>query len=157
MPFEKQLVNTETGSGTISSVKNYLPVAGMNVLIAEDNVFNQIITSKMLQKSGYKFSVANNGLEAVRKIEDEFFNIILMDMQMPEMDGVSATLKILKNYEEKNETAPIIIGCSANAMEEDKQECLNAGMRDFLAKPFTFDDLKTIMYKWTKTENQQYS
>lgn len=157
MPFEKYLLSTEIGSSSINSAKNYLPVAGMNVLIAEDNVFNQIITSKMLQKSGYKFSVANNGLEAVKKIEDEFFNIILMDMQMPEMDGVSATLKILKSYEDKNETAPIIIGCSANAMEEDKRECLNARMRDFLAKPFTFDDLKNIMFKWTKTENEQYS
>jgi len=157
MPFEKYLLSTEIGSSIVNSIKNYLPVAGMNVLIAEDDVFNQIITSKMLQKSGYKFSVASNGLEAVKKIEDEFFNIILMDMQMPEMDGVSATIKILKNYEDRNETAPITIGCSANAMEEDKQECLNAGMRDFIAKPFTFDDLKNIMFKWTKTENEQYN
>ena len=157
MPFEKHILNTEIVSNTLNTIRNSFPIAGMNVLIAEDNIFNQIITSKMLQKSGYKFSVANNGLEAVKKIEDEYFNIILMDMQMPEMDGVSATRKILKNYEDKNETAPIIIGCSANAMEEDKRECLNAGMRDFIAKPFTFDDLKNIMFKWTKTENEQYS
>ncbi|MDN3588570.1 ATP-binding protein [Pedobacter aquatilis] len=157
MPFEKHLLNTEISNSIINPVKNSIPVAGMKVLIAEDNVFNQIITSKMLLKSGYKYSVANNGLEAIKKIKDEFFNIILMDMQMPELDGVSATLQILKSYEDKNETAPIIIGCSANAMEEDKKECLNAGMRDFIAKPFTFDDLKNIMFKWTKAENEHYN
>ncbi|WP_316739387.1 ATP-binding protein [Pedobacter aquatilis] len=151
IPFEKYLFHPEVIKNPSNTIITHFPVVGMNVLIAEDNIFNQIITSKMLQKSGYKYSVANNGLEAIKKVEDEYFNIILMDMQMPEMDGISATRKILKNYKDKNEIAPIIIGCSANAMEEDKRECLNAGMRDFIAKPFTFDDLKGMMFKWTKS------
>ncbi|WP_231463630.1 response regulator [Pedobacter sp. Leaf132] len=151
IPYEAHLFNPEIVKNLKHDAKTNFPVAGMNILIAEDNVFNQIITSKMLQKSGYKYSVANNGLEAVKKIEDEYFNIILMDMQMPEMDGISATRKILETYQHKNEAAPIIIGCSANAMEEDKRECLNAGMKDFIAKPFTFDDLKGMMFKWTKS------
>ncbi|WP_231491341.1 ATP-binding protein [Pedobacter sp. Leaf170] len=151
IPYEAHLFNPEIVKNLTHDAKTNFPVAGMNILIAEDNVFNQIITSKMLQKSGYKYSVANNGLEAVKKIEDEYFNIILVDMQMPEMDGISATRKILETYQHKNEAAPIIIGCSANAMEEDKRECLNAGMKDFIAKPFTFDDLKGMMFKWTKS------
>ncbi|RZL34771.1 MAG: response regulator, partial [Pedobacter sp.] len=110
--------------------------------------------SKMLQKSGYNFAVADNGLEALKKIEEEHYNIILMDMQMPEMDGVTATVEILKLYQLKNIQPPIIIGCSANAMEGDKNICLEAGMKDFLAKPFTLDDLRSIMIKWTKTENE---
>ncbi|MFC3559443.1 response regulator [Pedobacter jamesrossensis] len=111
----------------------------------------------MLQKSGYKFSVANNGAEAVYKTENEYFNIVLMDIQMPEMDGVTATIEILNRYKTKNLVPPIIIGCSANAMEEDKKSCLAAGMKDFLAKPFTLDDLRTIMIKWTKTVEKEYS
>ncbi|WP_187070455.1 response regulator [Pedobacter fastidiosus] len=130
--------------------KNNLPIAGMRILIAEDNVFNQIVVSKMLQKSGYKYEIANNGVEAVEKVDEEHFNIILMDMQMPEMDGLTATSEILKQYESRNVQPPVIIGCSANAMQTDKDACLNAGMKDFLAKPFTLDDLRSVMIKWTK-------
>jgi len=131
-----------------------IPVAGVRILIAEDNVFNQIITSKMLQKSGYNFAVAGNGAEALKKITEEHYNIVLMDMQMPEMDGVTATIEILKFYQVNSLPPPIIIGCTANAMQSDRKICLNAGMKDFLAKPFTLDDLRTIMIKWTKTESE---
>ncbi|WP_167459383.1 ATP-binding protein [Pedobacter jejuensis] len=125
------------------------PVSGIKILIADDNVFNQVITSKMLKKSGYDFDVASNGLEALEKIEDSFYNVILMDMQMPEMDGVTATRKILEQFANKDSAAPIIIGCSANVMESDRIACLNAGMKDFLAKPFTLADLRTILIRWT--------
>ncbi len=152
IPIELNQPNKELASTSEIKVKNHIPVAGIKILIAEDNVFNQIITSKMLQKSGYQFSVANNGIEAVTQVEKEHHNIILMDMQMPEMDGITATIEILKYYESKKHTAPIIIGCSANAMEEDKRSCLDAGMKDFLTKPFSLNDLRTIMIKWTKTE-----
>lgn len=76
-------------------IKNMVSIAGMNILIAEDNVFNQVITSKMLEKSGYKHIIANDGLEAVKMVKETHFNIILMDMQMPNMDGVSASIEIL--------------------------------------------------------------
>ncbi|TCD05648.1 response regulator [Pedobacter frigidisoli] len=152
VPVEPYYANLLSKNKNLITNKTTLPVAGMHILIAEDNIFNQIITSKMLEKSGYKYSVASDGLEAVEKTLDEHFNIILMDMQMPQMDGVSATIEILRLYETKNIIPPVIIGCSANAMQQDKDACLNAGMKDFLAKPFTLDDLRTVMIKWTKTD-----
>ncbi|WP_158526267.1 ATP-binding protein [Pedobacter paludis] len=151
IPVEPYYSNLLTKNPNLTENKNILPVAGMRILIAEDNVFNQIIASKMLQKSGYKHDIANNGIEAVKKSNEEYFNIILMDMQMPEMDGLTATLEILKQYESKNVQPPVIIGCSANAMQTDKDACLDAGMKDFLAKPFTLDDLRSVMIKWTKS------
>jgi len=151
IPVEPYYSNLLTKNPNLTENKNILPVAGMRILIAEDNVFNQIIASKMLQKSGYKHDIANNGIEAVKKANEEYFNIILMDMQMPEMDGLTATLEILKQYESKNVQPPVIIGCSANAMQTDKEACLDAGMKDFLAKPFTLDDLRSVMIKWTKS------
>ncbi len=134
-------------------IRNMIPVAGMNILIAEDNVFNQVITSKMLEKSGYKHMIANDGLEAVKKAKETHFNIVLMDMQMPNMDGVAASIEILNNYKNSSIIPPVIIGCSANAMQNDIEKCLNAGMKDFLAKPFTLDDLRSVMIKWTKNDD----
>ncbi|MFC4211208.1 ATP-binding protein [Pedobacter lithocola] len=125
------------------------PASGIKILIADDNVFNQIITSKMLKKSGYDFDIANNGLEALEKSEHSFYNVILMDMQMPEMDGVSAAIKILGQSKNNGLAAPIIIGCSANVMESDRIACLDAGMKDFLAKPFTLADLRSTLIRWT--------
>lgn len=150
IPIKPYYSNLLTKNTNLVANKTTLPIAGMRILVAEDNVFNQIIASKMLQKSGYKYDIANNGIEAVEKAYEEHFNIILMDMQMPEMDGLTATLEILKQYESKNVQPPVIIGCSANAMQTDKDACLDAGMKDFLAKPFTLDDLRSVMIKWTK-------
>ena len=130
---------------------NALPIAGIHILIAEDNVFNQMITSKMLEKSGYKFSIANDGLDALNQAKKTHYHIILMDMQMPQMDGISSTIEILNHYSHQNMLPPVVIGCSANAMETDKEKCLNAGMKDFLAKPFTLDDIRSVMMKWTKS------
>jgi len=131
---------------------NSLPIAGIHILIAEDNIFNQMITSKMLEKAGYKFSIASDGVQALEMAKDVHYNIVLMDMQMPHMDGVAATIEILELYKNKDITPPVIIGCSANAMQEDKYKCLNAGMKDFLPKPFTLDDIRSVMIKWTKVD-----
>lgn len=132
--------------------KSMLPFASIHILIAEDNIFNQMITSKMLEKSGYTYSLANDGLEAFEKAKEMHFHIILMDMQMPQMDGLTSTIEILNYYTNKNISPPIIIGCSANAMEADKKKCLQAGMKDFLSKPFTMDDIRSVMIRWTKTD-----
>ncbi|WP_165953096.1 ATP-binding protein [Pedobacter changchengzhani] len=119
------------------------------ILIAEDNDFNLIIISKMLEKIGYSFDIAKDGLEALAKAKAQHYDIILMDMQMPEMDGLTATIEILKKYTSENRQAPIIIGCTANAMQQDRNSCLVAGMKDVLPKPFTLNELKLIMAKWS--------
>ena len=136
-----------------TDVKNLTsPRVGIKVLIADDNVFNQVITSKMLEKSGYACTIANNGIEVIDKVKETYFNIILMDIQMPVMNGITASKEIIKYYEDKSSTPPIIIGCSANAMASDKEKCFNAGMKDFLSKPFTMADIQLIMEKWTKSD-----
>ena len=138
------LLKTSNPIGT----KTVASITEMHILIAEDNAFNQIIISKMLEKSGYKFDLANDGLEALDKVNKQHYDIILMDMQMPEMDGLRATVEILKTYQSRGMEPPVIIGCTANAMEEDKNACSSAGMKDFLPKPFTLADLKSILSKW---------
>ena len=85
----------------------------------------------MLKKLGYTVDIANNGLEVLAMLEKQFYDIILMDMQMPEMDGITAT-KIIR---QTNQPQPWIIALTANALEEDRQICLDAGMNDFVAKP----------------------
>ena len=111
-----------------------------------------MITSILLENDGYKFSIASDGVQALEMAKDVHYNIVLMDMQMPHMDGVAATIEILELYKNKDITPPVIIGCSANAMQEDKYKCLNAGMKDFLPKPFTLDDIRSVMIKWTKVD-----
>ena len=147
--YQNGIIST-TNSPVIKN--NALPIAGIHILIAEDNVFNQMITSKMLEKSGYKFSIANDGLEAFNLAKETHYNIILMDMQMPQMDGIASTIEILNHYKNKDILPPVIIGCSANAMQVDKDKCFNAGMKDFLSKPFTLDDVRSVMIKLTKSE-----
>lgn len=151
-----ELYKSSTISKSNSTETNnaFLPIAGIHILIAEDNVFNQMITSKMLEKSGYKFSIASDGLIAFNMVKEAHYNIILMDMQMPNMDGIEATIEILRYYKENNISPPVIIGCSANAMQSDKDKCLDAGMKDFLSKPFTLNDLRTVMISWTKIEQK---
>ena len=151
LPAASYYAHTYIKNRDLKATTLHHPVAGMHILIAEDNVFNQIITSKMLEKSGYRYSVASDGEEALEKAKAEYYNIILMDMQMPKMDGISATIEILKFYKSQEVLPPIIIGCTANAMQVDKEACMNAGMKDFLPKPFTLNDLRTVMIKWTKT------
>ena len=149
VPIELYSLSISTINQNIISNNIVLPSSEINILIAEDNIFNQIITSKMLERSGYNYAIANDGLETIEKVKEKNFNIILMDMQMPHLDGLTATEEIIAYYKKIGNTPPIIIGCSANAMQENKNTCLKAGMNDFLAKPFTLDDLRKIVIKWT--------
>lgn len=151
MPMERLDDRLKIENENLPPINKIFPSEEISVLIVEDNIFNQIVLSKMLEKTGYKHSVANNGLEALQKISRDYFNVILMDMQMPEMDGITSTTEILKFYQsQKHMPTPIIIGCSANAMEVDKNACLNSGMNDFLSKPFTLEELRIKLRKWTK-------
>lgn len=109
-------------------IKNTL--IGNKILVVEDNKINQKVITKILEKAGANIEVANNGREAIEKVAREKFNAILMDYQMPELDGPSATKEIRKFNKEVS-----IIALTANAFEDDKNECLLAGMNDFLSKP----------------------
>ena len=108
------------------------------ILVAEDNKINQIIARKLFSKLGYKVDIAVNGLLAVTAVKNKSYDMIFMDMQMPEMDGVTATKEILKLAGKEN--IPIV-AMTANVMADDKQRCIEAGMVGFVGKPINIDHI----------------
>jgi CheY-like chemotaxis protein len=107
----------------------------LRILVAEDNLINQKVIVKMLEKLGYKANVANNGQEAVDAVAGKNYDVVLMDVQMPVLNGIDATRRIISST--ASEARPRIIGLTANATQEDRQVCIDAGMEDFLPKPVT--------------------
>ena len=116
----------------------------LNILVAEDNPINQQVILHILGKLGYAPKIADNGQEAVTAAGSASYDIILMDMQMPEMDGLEATQVIRKTLERQ----PVIIALTANTMQGDMEECLNAGMNDYLSKPIKLEELVNMLEKW---------
>ena len=118
-------------------------------LLVEDNPVNQVVARKMLEKVGIEYEVANNGKEAIERLQQRHeFDLVLMDCQMPVMDGYEATQK-LREYEAENDQPRLtIIAMTANAMEGDKDKCLAVGMDDYVAKPVKQDALKKTLSKY---------
>ena len=117
----------------------------LQLLLAEDNPFNQAVATAILGKLGYQFDLAENGEQVLEKLQQKTYDLILMDVQMPEMDGLEATRLIRKSDTTQQ---PVIIAMTANAMQEDKEECLQAGMNDYLSKPVNLDELILLLKKW---------
>jgi CheY-like chemotaxis protein/anti-sigma regulatory factor (Ser/Thr protein kinase) len=111
----------------------------LRILLAEDNVINQKVALRILSRLGYRADVAGNGLEAIDALERQPYDVVLMDMQMPELDGLDATRRIRKEI--ANPRQPRIIATTANAMEGDRELCLEAGMDDYVSKPLRVDEL----------------
>ena len=113
----------------------------LSILIAEDNMINQKLIARILLKLGYQINVANDGIQVLESIKKHDFNVILMDVQMPEMDGFEATQAIRKMPIDQ----PYIIAMTANAMSQDKDECLQIGMNDYIAKPMRLSEIIKIL------------
>jgi signal transduction histidine kinase/CheY-like chemotaxis protein len=111
----------------------------LRILLAEDNVVNQKLALRLLQQMGYRADVAGNGLEAVQSVQRQAYDVVLMDVQMPEMDGLEATRRI--RSEGTPHGQPRIIAMTANAMQGDREACLAAGMDDYVTKPIRVDAL----------------
>jgi PAS domain S-box-containing protein len=118
---------------------------GLHVLLVEDNAINQQVASEMLELVGVKVSIAENGIKAIAQLEKNHFDCVLMDVQMPEMDGYETT-RIIRKKSALSKT--IIIAMTANAWNEDHQQCLAAGMNDFVSKPVKPRHLYNTIYKW---------
>lgn len=126
---------------------------GETILLVEDNLVNQRVASSMLVKLGYNIDIADNGQIAVAKIKQNHYDLVLMDCQMPIMDGFAATRKI-REIELERSTKPVtIIAMTANAMEGDREKCIDAGMNDYLCKPVKMESFKTIIHKWLYSNN----
>ena len=114
----------------------------LRILLAEDNAVNQKLALRLLSQMGYRADMAANGLEAIRAVERQEYDVILMDVQMPEMDGLDATRSIRTHPEIRQ---PWIIAMTANAMQGDREICLQAGMDAYLSKPIRVDELVTAL------------
>ncbi len=124
----------------------------MRILLAEDNITNQDLVITLLGKMGYKIDAVENGRKVLEMLERKKYDIILMDIQMPVMNGMEATKAICEKYPE--EERPKIIAITANAMSGDRERYLNAGMVDYLPKPIKFKDVQSVLIKWGKKKSE---
>jgi signal transduction histidine kinase/DNA-binding response OmpR family regulator len=139
---------TNPGAGKESTANNLTETFAeqypMRILIAEDNLINQKIATKILTKLGYQPAIANNGKEALETVSREKYDIILMDVQMPEMNGLEATKMIRTCLE----IQPIIMAMTANVLQGDRDDCMQAGMDDYISKPIDLKELLSHLEKW---------
>jgi len=118
--------------------------SGIRVLLAEDNAVNQKVAARMLEKMGCHVDLVGNGLEALIMVSQLPYDVVLMDVQMPEMDGITTT----RNLRAQGFSTLPIIALTANNRESDRQECRAVGMSDFLAKPIRYEDLHACLSRW---------
>ena len=136
--------SAETSSGSENSSARATPDNAVRILMAEDNVINQKVGRLILQRAGFKIDLVGDGNEALEAHRTNPYDLILMDCQMPTMDGFEASRQIrqLPNRQ------PIIIAVTANALVGERERCLNAGMDDYLSKPFQAEQLVAVVRKW---------
>jgi signal transduction histidine kinase/CheY-like chemotaxis protein len=120
----------------------------ISILIAEDDNINRKLALQILKRLGHEADFAMNGKEALNMASKKNYDLILMDIQMPEMDGIEAAVKIRKHYQGISNASPIIIAMTANVMEADRQNCFDAGMDDFVPKPIQLETLRQLLLKW---------
>jgi CheY-like chemotaxis protein len=120
----------------------------LRILIAEDNVVNQKVAIHILQRMGYRADVAANGLEVLAALGQQNYDLVFMDMQMPEMDGIEATKQIYQVWQAgKISYRPRIVAMTANAMQGDREACLGAGMDDYISKPIRNQELTRVLWE----------
>jgi two-component system, sensor histidine kinase and response regulator len=145
--FTTALGNVKTITKSLRPGKNYDPALAtrlpFKILIVEDNVINQKVANRVLLQFGYQTDLASNGREALEALELQKYDLIFMDVQMPEMDGLEATRHICATFDPS--ARPYIVAMTANAMKEDHQNCLAAGMNDYLSKPIRPDEVKAAI------------
>ena len=133
-------VASAPGSPVAQKADGFVP---LRVLLAEDNVVNQKVAVLLLEKLGYRADVAANGLEVMQAMKRQPYDVILMDVQMPELDGLEACRRIHREWPASQR--PRIVALTASAMEEDRQACLDAGMDDYIAKPVRLSNLQLAL------------
>jgi signal transduction histidine kinase/DNA-binding response OmpR family regulator len=140
----RQRTSTEEPTVLEKLPRNFSEKYPLHILIAEDNIFNQQVIIHILNKMGYQPRVVENGEMAVAAAHEETYDMILMDMQMPEMDGIEAT-RIIRNTLQNQ---PVIIALTANTMHGDEEKCIEAGMNDYIGKPVKLEEVVAKLEKW---------
>ena len=143
----KPIEQREVQEAAVSDSVGLGAIKGAHILLVEDNDINQIVAGELLQDAGFVVDIADNGEIALEMLGKAAYDLVLMDMQMPVMDGVEATvaLRKLRQFEHLP-----VIAMTANVMAQDRQRCLDAGMNDFLVKPIEPDQIWDVLVKWIK-------
>jgi CheY-like chemotaxis protein len=115
----------------------------MQILLAEDNLINQKLAERVLEIFGYTIDIAENGKQAIEMMLEKQYDLILMDVMMPDVDGLEATRKIREIIPESMQ--PVIIAVTANALKGDRELCLDAGMNDYISKPINTQELRDLL------------
>lgn len=121
---------------------------GVRVLLVEDELVNQMVCKQVLQKMGIEVTAVENGQQAIDAVFSDRFDLVLMDCQMPVMDGYAATRSIRTDEQARSLPRLPIIAFTAHAMRGDREACIDAGMDDYLSKPFEIVDLQNILQQW---------
>jgi CheY-like chemotaxis protein len=141
--FDPQRTSMRKASSTSAFDPNLGSRFPLRILVADDNRVNQRVGQALLEKLGYRAEVVSNGLEVLHALELHSYDIVFLDVQMPEMDGLSAAREIRRRWSE--EDRPRIIAMTAEAMLGDRERCLEAGMDDYVAKPIRIADLRAAL------------
>ena len=139
----RKIKNTKTQTFVPVKTKDVKMPSDLRILFAEDKIVNQKVVLILLESMGHKVTVANNGRQVLEIFKPGMFDLVLMDIQMPDMDGVTATRSLREQYKE----LPPIVGLSANAFEGDREKYMNHGMDDYLTKPVSSDDFEFLISK----------
>lgn len=154
--FDIMLTKTDSPISIPShaTVNTPVSVEGKKLLLVEDNKINQLVAGKLLEKFGYAYDIAENGIEAVDKASSNHYDAILMDCQMPVLDGFEATKRIRQSEQAQSAHTPII-GLTANALEGDREKCLACGMDDFTTKPIKLEELASKLSYWCQAKTPE--
>ena len=147
LSFIESGLNTTQSTVIEKEVQKISSTDKIRILLAEDNNVNQMVASRMLQRIGFNADIVSNGKEAVDAVESIEYDLVFMDISMPEMDGLTAC-SIIKSCTTIKKI-PIIIAMTANAMSGDKENYLKVGMDDYISKPVNLEELRKIIFKWT--------
>ncbi|MGL6196887.1 MAG: response regulator [Thermoguttaceae bacterium] len=151
---EVETISTEIVSSESVSVSSLSPDVRVRILIAEDNKINQLVVREILANAGFEYEVVDNGAKAVDAIKNQHFDLVIMDCQMPEMDGFTAT-EIIRKHEIVNNVRRVpIIALTANATQGDKQKCIDAGMDDYCSKPVNPSLLLDTISHWIQASDE---
>jgi CheY-like chemotaxis protein len=139
---EQQLSEASGGALNIATFERESPKHSLDILLAEDNQINQLVAKNLLEREGHLITLALDGRKAYEMAQNHCFDLILMDVQMPEMDGFQATAAI-REWEQLHNRRTPILAMTANALKGDRELCLSAGMDGYVTKPVNMQDLRS--------------
>jgi CheY-like chemotaxis protein len=155
-PLVERLGSQLSTSALVTNQTVLKRVKKLHVLLAEDNAVNQKVASRFLEKEGHHVTLASDGRQALAALDRENFDVVLMDVQMPEMDGFEATAIIRAGERDTGKRLPII-AMTAHAMKGDRERCLAAGMDSYIAKPITASELIELLEKFSDAPQEEAS